>query len=448
MKKIIALLLATMMFLSLTPAALAAEDEATAAADKLHALGLFNGIGTDEAGNPIFALDRAPTRHEAVTMLVRLLGKEAEALAGKWEIPFTDVADWAKPYVGYAYAKGLTNGISPTAFGGENTVSAAQYLTFVLRALGYKSGVDFVWERAWELSDRLGITNGEYNAENDTFVRGDIAIISADALEQPLKDDKVTLAERIKAEKEKHKDDKPKDDKPQTEAPSASIVSEPSFSYSGDVAVYVDGSSYAFGTSYRTGVPSSLRVTMTVKGLPVKEFLRVNVSRINGCTVTIEKDGSFTVTGTEDGRAYLQIFYVVPTEPAETKTPETAQTTPGQEAPDTSRPAGITSPRREQRTDMYILFGSLPKVPGISLERHDQIYPSGSAFGTLGQSIFVPIVLFDGEPVSDYTVSSDDPNTRFTVQADGSLLIEKFAAGTVSYTITCRGQTASFRVTS
>ena len=447
MKKIIALLLATMIFLSLTPAALAAEDDAAAAADKLHALGIFNGIGTDEAGKPIFALDRAPTRHEAVTMLVRLLGKEEEAKTGRWEIPFTDVADWAKPYVGYAYANGLTNGMSPTAFGGENTVSAAQYLTFVLRALGYKSGVDFVWDRAWELTDKLGITDGEYNAVSDTFVRGDIAIISAEALNQSMKEEKITLVEHIKAEKEKHKDDSP-----QTEAPSAAIVREPSSTYTGDVAVYVDGNPYTIGTSYRTGTPSTLRVTITVKGLPVKEFLRVNVLEINGCTATIEKDGSFTVTGTEDGCAYLQMFYVVPTEPKETKAPETAQPTPGQEAPqtapDTSKPFGISPPRHEQRTDMRILFGSLPKVSGISLEWHDKIYPGGSAFGSSNRSIFVPLVLFDGEPVSDYTVTSDDPNTKFTVQADGSLLIEKFAAGTVSYTITCRGQTASFRVTS
>lgn len=49
------------------------------AAQNLYELGLFNGTGTDTDGNPIFDLDRAPTRHEAVTMLVRLLGKGEEA---------------------------------------------------------------------------------------------------------------------------------------------------------------------------------------------------------------------------------------------------------------------------------------------------------------------------------------------------------------------------------
>ena len=51
-------------------------------------------------------------------MLVRLLGKEEEALAGNWDLPFTDVSKTsaAYPYIGYAYANGLTNGTSATTF--------------------------------------------------------------------------------------------------------------------------------------------------------------------------------------------------------------------------------------------------------------------------------------------------------------------------------------------
>lgn len=152
------------------------------AADALYNLGLFNGTGKDTNGNPIFDLDRAPTRHEAVTMLVRLLGKESEAKNGNWNMPFTDVADWAKPYVGYAYAHNLTSGTSFTTFSGQKTVSASEYITFVLRALGYESGTDFQWDRAWELSDRIGLTNGHYNANTTHFTRGDVAIISYQSL--------------------------------------------------------------------------------------------------------------------------------------------------------------------------------------------------------------------------------------------------------------------------
>lgn len=116
-------------------------------------------------------------------MLVRLLGKEDEALAGDWNTPFTDVADWAKPYVGYAYANGLTAGVSQTRFGSESSVTAAQFLTFVLRALGYESGKDFSWDSAWTLTDTLGMTSGQYNAKtNGSFLRADAALVSVFAL--------------------------------------------------------------------------------------------------------------------------------------------------------------------------------------------------------------------------------------------------------------------------
>ena len=86
----------------------AASEKALHSADYLNSLGLFNGVGTGADGKPNYDLDRAPTRQEAVTMLVRLLGKEDEAVNGTWDMPFTDVDDWAAPYVGYAYAEGLT----------------------------------------------------------------------------------------------------------------------------------------------------------------------------------------------------------------------------------------------------------------------------------------------------------------------------------------------------
>lgn len=81
--------------------------------------------------------------------------------------------------MGYAYENGLTNGMSTTTFGGSDAVTTTHYLTFILRALGYLSGVDFRWDTAWALSDRLGITNGEYNGSTSRFTRGDVARTSA-----------------------------------------------------------------------------------------------------------------------------------------------------------------------------------------------------------------------------------------------------------------------------
>ncbi len=196
MKKLIAILLAVVLVFALTSVAFAADAEETTAADILNALGLFIGTGTDAEGKPIYDLDRAPNRMEAVTMLVRLLGKEEEANAGAWEIPFTDVKDWAKPYVGYAYANGLTKGYSEKTFGGTDAVTAAQYITFILRALGYSSDSDFRWDAAWELTNELGITAGEYDAAA-SFDRGDVVMTSCSALSATVKGEDFSLAEKL-----------------------------------------------------------------------------------------------------------------------------------------------------------------------------------------------------------------------------------------------------------
>lgn len=161
--------------------AIAASQESLQAANHLNELGLFSGTGTNSDGTPIYELDRTPTRQEAVVMLVRLLGKESEAAKGNWDIPFTDVAEWAKPAVGYAYANKLTSGISATQFGSSNPVTASQYISFALRALGYNSN-DFQWDKAWELSDKIGLTHGEYTKSTTIFTRGDVAVISDRAL--------------------------------------------------------------------------------------------------------------------------------------------------------------------------------------------------------------------------------------------------------------------------
>ena len=184
MKKILTLLLTLTLALSLSVPALAADRwEAENAAWTLYNYGLFQGMGTDEDGYPIFSLDTAPTRAQSVTMLVRLLGKEAEAMETEWTEPFTDVPEWAQPYVEYAYEQGLAQGRGEGIFDAETPVSASEYLTFVLRALGYESGLDFQWDSAWTLSDRLRLTDGSYRA-GTPFDRGDVAVISLDALSQ------------------------------------------------------------------------------------------------------------------------------------------------------------------------------------------------------------------------------------------------------------------------
>ena len=196
MKRTVSLILAVVLCLIAAVPAFAATSEQIEAADRLYSLGLFKGAGVNDDGTPNYDLDRAPTRAEAVTMLVRLLGKEDEALSGNWTTPFIDVPEWARPYVGYAYAHDYTNGTSSTTFGSGSSTTATQFLTFVLRALGYTSGEDFAWDSAWTLTDFLGITDGEYPGAG-TFTRGDAVLVSSHALDANLKGHAFTLLDSI-----------------------------------------------------------------------------------------------------------------------------------------------------------------------------------------------------------------------------------------------------------
>lgn len=87
-KRVCSLLLALVLCVSLTIPGFAASDTATATANKLNELGLFNAVGNHPDGTPNYDLDRRPNRMESVTLPVRLLGKEADAKAGNRTTPF------------------------------------------------------------------------------------------------------------------------------------------------------------------------------------------------------------------------------------------------------------------------------------------------------------------------------------------------------------------------
>ena len=171
----------------------------TGAAERLKALSLFQGVGTNPDGSTNFDLTRAPSRTEALVMLIRLLGKDAEANNGNWKHPFTDVPTWANEEVGYAFTNGLTKGSSDTEFG-TGTASAQMYLTFVLRALGYSDaeGGEFAWDKPEELARSAGIVPKSIYLEN--FLRADVVLISEAALSAKLKDSRDTLLDKLIAD--------------------------------------------------------------------------------------------------------------------------------------------------------------------------------------------------------------------------------------------------------
>ena len=151
---------------------------------RLQSLGLFLGVGEGSNGFTDFDLERSPSRAEAVTMLVRALGKDSEAKRLGTTHPFTDVPAWADGYVSYAYGQGLTRGTSDTTFGAWDPATGAMYMTFMLRALGYADGEDFTWDDPWTLAEACGIL--PLTVDCGDFRRADAVDVTAAALDEGL----------------------------------------------------------------------------------------------------------------------------------------------------------------------------------------------------------------------------------------------------------------------
>ena len=154
MKKIISAALVLALSLSAFTPALAASSQAEHTAGILYKNNIFSGKGLDEKGKPVFDLDSKASRQEATTLLVTLIGKAEEAKTTPVNIPFTDVADWAKPYVSYAYNNGIVAGMSNDVFGADEEIKKDQFMTMVLCALGYEANTDFLWHQSQYLAKK------------------------------------------------------------------------------------------------------------------------------------------------------------------------------------------------------------------------------------------------------------------------------------------------------
>lgn len=166
----------------------------TNCADRLKDVGLFQGT------NQGYQLDKVPTRAEASAMLVRLLGKEAEAEKLTYTAPFTDLKGWEKPYVQYLYDNGLANGMSATAYNPTGKCSAQMYTTFLLRALGYSDAKgDFTYAKALDFGEQVGLVD-DINCSTKNFLRDNVVAMSLTALDTDVKGSDSILLDKLVAD--------------------------------------------------------------------------------------------------------------------------------------------------------------------------------------------------------------------------------------------------------
>ncbi len=155
---------------------LAPKPTFSSEAESLQSEGLLKG---NEKGLDLL---KPLTRAEAVTLLVRALGMESET--GNYKTSqFSDIQsdNWASPYAALAKSRGIVNGVSETEFAPNEQVTADQFATFTLRAMGesnfdYTEGVNILINK--------GIITQENAETMDFFTRGDMAKIIYESREK------------------------------------------------------------------------------------------------------------------------------------------------------------------------------------------------------------------------------------------------------------------------
>jgi len=156
----------------------------TSLAQGLNDLNLLRGVGTDSEGNPIFDLDRALTRLEALALVIRLMGLEGAANAYTGINPFTDVTNWGDRYVAFGFSRGITVGVNNdnTLFAPDRLITYQEFTAFLLRVLEYsEANGDFEFADALRKAYLIGMYPSIHQ-NRDTILRSDAALAMSQSL--------------------------------------------------------------------------------------------------------------------------------------------------------------------------------------------------------------------------------------------------------------------------
>ncbi len=193
MKKLLALVLALVMSMSLVTISNAAFKDAdkidyNEAVDVMNAAGVLIG---DENGN--FNPKENLTRAQAAKIISYLLlgNKTAEGLAGSGK--FTDVAktSWAAGFVDYCAAVGVVNGMGNGKFDPNGSLTTLQFAKMLLVALGYDAKIEGFVGTDWSINvsakaNQVGLLNGLDVGANATLTREQAAKMCLNTLKAPL----------------------------------------------------------------------------------------------------------------------------------------------------------------------------------------------------------------------------------------------------------------------
>ena len=193
MKKLLALVLALVMSMSLVTISNAAFKDADKidykeAVDVMNAVGVFIG---DEKGN--FNAKENLTREQAAKIIAYLeLGsKAADALVGG--ATFTDVASsrWSAGFVGYCAQAGIVSGVGDSKFDPAGQLTALQFGKMLLVELGYDAKAESMVGTDWAINTSklmagTKLMDGISGSVNQVLTREKAAQMCLNALEAPM----------------------------------------------------------------------------------------------------------------------------------------------------------------------------------------------------------------------------------------------------------------------
>lgn len=153
------------------------------AIEVLKTVGIMVG---DENGK--FNPEAKVTRNEMAVVMCNLLDYTVASYKGT--SPFTDVPEWAEPYVAACYTNGITSGYDAKTYGGSDTVTTGQAALMLLKALGYFQysadfGSDWLVETT-KNGSTAGLFDGVATGAKEALTRNDVAQMVLNALEADL----------------------------------------------------------------------------------------------------------------------------------------------------------------------------------------------------------------------------------------------------------------------
>ena len=153
------------------------------AIEVLKTVGIMTG---DENGK--FNPEAKVTRNEMAVVMCNLLDYTVASYKGT--SPFTDVPEWAEPYVAACYTNGITSGYDAKTYGGSDTVTTGQAALMLLKALGYFQysadfGSDWLVETT-KNGSTAGLFDGVATGAKEALTRNDVAQMALNALEADL----------------------------------------------------------------------------------------------------------------------------------------------------------------------------------------------------------------------------------------------------------------------